>query len=162
MILVSFWRYLDPDLYRLKRIQPNATDPYGSGSGSTTLIQSLWFGSFKYSTILGQMNRYLIYIFFGLSYSLWNNGIVIHCCLVINGTDIVQQGSDRLSFFDNLLLSCMRALCQTSNIMLGKITQNIMWSKIFQHFQKKVYKGFTNFNVQTYVQASILVHCWLI
>ena len=40
MILVSFWRYPDPDPYRLKRIRiqirPNDTDPYGSGS--TTLL----------------------------------------------------------------------------------------------------------------------------
>ena len=41
MILVSSWRYPDPDPYRLKWIwiRPNDTDPYRSGSrsGSTTL-----------------------------------------------------------------------------------------------------------------------------
>ena len=32
IVLVSFWRYPDPDPYRLKRIQirPNDTDPYES------------------------------------------------------------------------------------------------------------------------------------
>ena len=40
MILVSFWRYPDPDPYRLKRIRirPNDTDPYGSGS--ETLVET--------------------------------------------------------------------------------------------------------------------------
>ena len=41
MVLVSFWHYPDPDQRFLKRIRirirPNETDPYGSGSGSTTL-----------------------------------------------------------------------------------------------------------------------------
>ena len=39
MVLVSFWRYPDPDPYRLKwimiRIRPNDMDPTGSGSGLT-------------------------------------------------------------------------------------------------------------------------------
>ena len=38
MVMVSFWRYSDPDLLKWIRIRPNETDP--SGSGFATLSQS--------------------------------------------------------------------------------------------------------------------------
>ena len=40
MVLVSFWRYPDPDPYRLKRIRilPNEIDPY----------ETLLFGAFSF------------------------------------------------------------------------------------------------------------------
>ena len=41
IVLVSFWRYPDPDPYRLKRIRPNYTDPFGSGSETLLFLLRL-------------------------------------------------------------------------------------------------------------------------
>ena len=60
MVLVSFWRYPDPDPYHLKwiriRIRPNDMDPTGSGSGSTTLV----FNNLSFNDVMKRVHMLCI------------------------------------------------------------------------------------------------------
>ena len=81
MVLVSFWRYPDPDPYRLKRIRirPNDMDPYGSGSGSTTLLKTLFLWKFFISKpILRVLDKYIKFRYKIFLYDISMNSIILN------------------------------------------------------------------------------------